>query len=176
MAKGTNSILVRGLSNSVLIANKPATVLAELEPSPLPIGIFLCNSISIPTSGRPICARYCLAIALTVFLSGFKGNLPSSPVIFKRDTPGLSVSRIITSSPGSFTAKPRTSNPHTTLATVAGAKTFTDFFIFKLSLTHVYDICKYTCGSYLCSCSRSFNYQRPFSIPVSCKRYNVVTS
>jgi hypothetical protein len=40
--------------------------------------------------------------------------------------PGLSVNCIVTTSPGASTAKPNTSKPQATLATVAGAKTFID--------------------------------------------------
>ena len=126
MAKGNNCSLVSGWPKSSFTANNPATALAALEPKPLPMGIFFFSLIFIPTSGRFIFCNKLITLALTVFFVGFKGNLPSSPSIEMMLTPGLSVISIISSSPGSFTAKPNTSNPQTTLATVAGAKTFID--------------------------------------------------
>ena len=57
------------------------------------------------------------------------GSLPSSPVMLVMRRPGLSEWRAITSSPGESIAKPSTSYPHATLATVAGANTLTSFKI-----------------------------------------------
>ena len=64
---------------------------------------------------------------LAVFLPGSNGNLPLSPVIFEIVTEELSVSLTMISSPGLSMANPKTSNPHPTLPTDAGANTLTVF-------------------------------------------------
>ena len=105
----------------------PPTALAALEPKPLPKGIFLWISISMPHSFSPRCSSNLWAEKLAVFFSGSIDNLPPSPVIREMRIPGLSEKRATISSPGLSSAKPRMSKPTATLATEAGAKTLTEF-------------------------------------------------
>ncbi len=113
----------RGSPISLFTAYAPATAEAAEEPSPLPNGIFLWISISMPRSVIPRWRRRSRAATPAVFPSTRFGSLPLSPVILVIRRPGLSECLTVISSPGESMANPRTSYPQATLATVAGAKT-----------------------------------------------------
>ena len=96
--------------------------LAALEPRPLPKGIFLWISISMPRSLLPRWRRSAWAETPAVFFFESRGRRPSSPVILVMRRPGVVEKRATISSPGASMQKPSTSKPQATLATVAGEK------------------------------------------------------
>ena len=60
------------------------------------------------------------------------GKLAPSILVIR--TPGSSLNEITISSPTPSRQHPKTSNPHETLATVAGAKTLIDFMVYFLPI------------------------------------------
>ena len=74
--------------------------------------------------------RAACAATPAVFFAASRGRRPPSSEMLVITTPaGPSIHRAVTSSPGSCRANPRTSNPHATLETVAGAKAVTAFIV-----------------------------------------------
>src|SRR5690606_5214948 len=120
IANGRRSFFSNGLPINSLIPTSAATELAALEPIPLPRGSCFFNTMSTPWS-LLMDFRNSRTATPAVFLSGASGSRPPSPSILRIRTPGLSLRVKVTSSPGLSTANPKTSNPHETLATVAGA-------------------------------------------------------
>ncbi len=99
MAKGMSCLAESGYPNNAFTAKTLPAALAALEPNPLPSGIFLCSSISMPwLLLRNSSSRSTPTPA--VFLFGSRGSTPPSPVIFSKLTPDLRLSRTIISSPG----------------------------------------------------------------------------
>src|SRR5690349_20314080 len=157
------------------MATRAATELAALDPMPLPNGNFLCSTISTPTllsSAR----RNASTATLDVFLELSRGSLPSSPVISLMTTPGVSVNVRITSSAGDSTAKPKTSNPQETFATVAGASALTDFNIGLFGIiSDANNVCKYARGRYVGAGTRAPDDHRPLVVSSRSQQNDVVT-
>ena len=80
---------------------------------------------------RRACVSSASAATPAVFCAASRGRRPPSPSMLSIRTPGVSPgrNRAVTSSPGSSSAKPRTSKPHATFDTVAGAKAVTEVMV-----------------------------------------------
>jgi hypothetical protein len=95
-----------------------------LEPRPLQRGSPLRIRTATPRR-QPRSARSFTIGAVAAFRRGSRGSRPPSPAISVIATPRPGAKAHSTSSPGASRAKPSTSNPAQTLATVAGAKAAT---------------------------------------------------
>src|SRR6266849_2478419 len=101
-------------------ATTAAAALAALPPRPLESGRPLRMQRVTPRRS-PSFASSASAATPAVFFEAARGSRPPSPVISSIRTPE-GARRAVTSSPGVSKAKPRTSKPHATFDTVAGAK------------------------------------------------------
>src|SRR5260221_12080598 len=101
-------------------ATTAATALAALPPRPLESGRPFRMQRVTPRRSPSVASRASTATP-AVFFEASRGSRPPSPVMSSIRTPE-GARRAVTSSPGVSRAKPRTSKPHATVGTVAGAK------------------------------------------------------
>src|SRR5439155_1456314 len=111
--------------------------LAALPPNPLDSGRPLRMVIATPRRS-PSAVSSAWTATPAVLRAASRGSRPPSPTISSMSTwgSGPSLNRADTSSPGASRAKPRTSKPHATLETVAGANAVTTRSAMSVAMLH----------------------------------------